>query len=254
MFILGIDTSGRDGSVALARESEGRFEVLGAAPLAGGTYSAQLIPAISALLASASLAKSAIDLLAVASGPGSFTGLRVGLSTVKGLAEALKKPIVAVSVLAATAAACRAVGFGDCRARCTARRGVRGRVPGGVQRSGCGIESAPHRGSSAEFGGIRRLDACARSRAGYLHARCKRRECFASGRLSRAKSSASAGGPHRALGSGAISAGADHLIRSSGRKLPAPLGRGDISRSQAGTAAGVTACACARRSSAISPA
>ena len=105
MLILGIDTSGRDGSVALARESDGRFEVLGAAPLAGGTYSAQLIPAISALLASASLAKSAIDLLAVASGPGSFTGLRVGLSTVKGLAEALNKPIVAVSVLAATAAA-----------------------------------------------------------------------------------------------------------------------------------------------------
>jgi tRNA threonylcarbamoyladenosine biosynthesis protein TsaB len=105
MFILGIDTSGRDGSVALARESGGCFEVLGAAPLAGRTYSAQLIPAISALLASASLAKSAIDLLAVASGPGSFTGLRVGLSTVKGLAEALTKPIVAVSVLAATAVA-----------------------------------------------------------------------------------------------------------------------------------------------------
>ena len=105
MFILGIDTSGRDGSVVLARESGGCFEVLGAAPLAGGTYSAQLIPAISALVAGASLAKSAIDLLAVASGPGSFTGLRVGLSTVKGLAEALKKPIVAVSVLAATAVA-----------------------------------------------------------------------------------------------------------------------------------------------------
>ena len=107
MVILGIDTSGRDGSVALARGSGEGFEVLGSMPIAGGTYSAQLIPAISALLAGASLAKSAIDLLAVASGPGSFTGLRVGLSTVKGLAEALRKPIVAVSLLAATAAAAR---------------------------------------------------------------------------------------------------------------------------------------------------
>jgi tRNA threonylcarbamoyladenosine biosynthesis protein TsaB len=107
MIILGIDTSGRDGSVALARGSGERFEVLGLMPLVGGTYSAQLIPAIAVLLAGASLAKRAIDLLAVASGPGSFTGLRVGLSTVKGLAEALTKPIVAVSLLASTAAAAR---------------------------------------------------------------------------------------------------------------------------------------------------
>lgn len=107
MIILGIDTSGRDGSVALARGSSERFEVLGFTPIAGGTYSAQLIPAIAALLTGASLAKSAIDLLAVASGPGSFTGLRVGLSTVKGLVEALMKPIVAVSSLEATAAASR---------------------------------------------------------------------------------------------------------------------------------------------------
>ncbi|MGA2962085.1 MAG: tRNA (adenosine(37)-N6)-threonylcarbamoyltransferase complex dimerization subunit type 1 TsaB [Candidatus Korobacteraceae bacterium] len=107
MIILGIDTSGRDGSVALARGSGERFEVLGLMPLAGRTFSEQLIPAIAALLTGASLAKSAIDLLAVASGPGSFTGLRVGLATVKGLAEALGKPIVAVSLLAATAAASR---------------------------------------------------------------------------------------------------------------------------------------------------
>jgi tRNA threonylcarbamoyladenosine biosynthesis protein TsaB len=107
MVILGIDTSGRAGSVALARGSGERFEVLGISPLAGKTYSAQLIPAISDLLAGALLAKGAIDLLAVASGPGSFTGLRVALSTVKGLADALGKPIVAVSQLAATAAAAR---------------------------------------------------------------------------------------------------------------------------------------------------
>ena len=110
MIILGIDTSGRDGSVALARANGERFELLGQVPIAAGTYSAQLIPAISVVLAGATLPKSAIDLLAVASGPGSFTGLRVGLSTVKGLAEALRKPIVAVSVLAAAAAASQHTG------------------------------------------------------------------------------------------------------------------------------------------------
>jgi tRNA threonylcarbamoyladenosine biosynthesis protein TsaB len=110
MIILGVDTSGRDGSAALARGSGERFEVLATVSIAGRTYSAQLIPAISALLEGASLAKSGLDLLAVASGPGSFTGLRVGLSTVKALGQALKKPIVAVSVLAATAIAGRQSG------------------------------------------------------------------------------------------------------------------------------------------------
>jgi tRNA threonylcarbamoyladenosine biosynthesis protein TsaB len=107
MIILGMDTSGRDGSVALARGSGERFEVLGFAPLTGGDYAAQLIPAIAALLTGASLTKGEVDLLAVASGPGSFTGLRVGLSTVKGWVEALTKPIVAVSSLEAAAAASR---------------------------------------------------------------------------------------------------------------------------------------------------
>lgn len=105
MIILAIDTAGREGSVALARGGGGSFEVLGLAPLAGGTYSAQLIPRIAGLLETAGVAKGAIDLLAVNSGPGSFTGLRVGLSTVKGLAESLYKPIVAVSGLEALAIA-----------------------------------------------------------------------------------------------------------------------------------------------------
>ena len=107
MITLAIDTAGREGSVALAEAGHGRWAVLGLAPLAGGTYSAQLIPAIAALLASAGVAKEAVDLLAVNSGPGSFTGLRVGLSTVKGLAESLHQPIVAISGLEALAIAAR---------------------------------------------------------------------------------------------------------------------------------------------------
>ncbi len=110
MLILGIDTSGRNGSVALLRfevstepRTSAGFETLELLPLAGGTYSAMLTPAISSMLARQGVLKSGIDALAVASGPGSFTGLRVGLSTVKALADALAKPIAAVSVLEAVA-------------------------------------------------------------------------------------------------------------------------------------------------------
>lgn len=103
MLILAVDTSGKRGSIALAR-CEGRdcaiFDVV---PLAGGTFSAQLVPQIAALLSKYGLSKKDIGGFAVASGPGSFTGLRVGLAAVKGLAEVLGKPIAAVSLLEALA-------------------------------------------------------------------------------------------------------------------------------------------------------
>lgn len=81
----------------------GAIETLELAPLAGGTYSAMLMPAIAAMLERHRVEKSAIGGFGVASGPGSFTGLRVGLSTVKALADALDKPIAAISVLEAAA-------------------------------------------------------------------------------------------------------------------------------------------------------
>jgi tRNA threonylcarbamoyladenosine biosynthesis protein TsaB len=62
-----------------------------------------LVPTLAALLQSHGFAAKDIGGFAVASGPGSFTGLRVGLSAVKGLAEVLDKPIAAVSVLEALA-------------------------------------------------------------------------------------------------------------------------------------------------------
>lgn len=110
MLICAIDTSGREGSLALAEGAEHSFELLHFAPIAGGTYSAQLIPALSVALTKTGKQKSEIGLFAVASGPGSFTGLRVGLSTVKALAEVLQVPVVAISVLEAVAFAAKGQG------------------------------------------------------------------------------------------------------------------------------------------------
>src|SRR5437773_2781133 len=107
MLILAVDTSGRNGGVALARDDAQAFKMLASAPLAGGSYSAQLVPQIAALLEEQKLTLDHIDAFAVAAGPGSFTGLRVGLASVKALAEISNKPIAAVSVLEAIAAAAR---------------------------------------------------------------------------------------------------------------------------------------------------
>jgi tRNA threonylcarbamoyladenosine biosynthesis protein TsaB len=71
----------------------------------GGTFSAQLVPQIAALLQKHGLSKSQIDAFIVVSGPGSFTGLRVGLAAIKALAEILQKPIVPVSLLEVVARA-----------------------------------------------------------------------------------------------------------------------------------------------------
>jgi tRNA threonylcarbamoyladenosine biosynthesis protein TsaB len=105
MVLLATDTSGRNGSLALARVAEGRSEIelLEVVPLAGGTFSSQLVPQIAALLGTHGFHKGDLVGFAVASGPGSFTGLRVGLAVIKALAEVLGKPISAVSRLEAVA-------------------------------------------------------------------------------------------------------------------------------------------------------
>lgn len=101
--LLVTDTSGKDGRLGLVRaggsSADGEIELLESVPLAGGTFSAQLVPQVAALLGKQNLSKNEIDAFVVISGPGSFTGLRVGLAAVKGLAEILQKPIVAVSLL-----------------------------------------------------------------------------------------------------------------------------------------------------------
>ena len=105
MLLLAADTSGKHGSIALARGDERSFEVLEVVPLAGDTFSAQLVPQIADLLSRHGFSKHNLDGFVVASGPGSFTGLRVGLAAIKGLAEVLRKPIAAASLLEVLAVA-----------------------------------------------------------------------------------------------------------------------------------------------------
>jgi tRNA threonylcarbamoyladenosine biosynthesis protein TsaB len=104
MLLLAIDTSGKDGSIALANCDADECQILGISPLDGGAFSAQLVPQIAALLKKHDFTKKDIGAFAATSGPGSFTGLRVGLAAIKALAEVLNKPIAAVSLLEAIAA------------------------------------------------------------------------------------------------------------------------------------------------------
>lgn len=103
MLILAIDTSGRHGSIALCRGDGRSFETLQLAELEGGTYSARLIPTISEILQQNKIKMADVDGFVLISGPGSFTGLRVGLATVKGLCEVLHKPLATVSMFEAVA-------------------------------------------------------------------------------------------------------------------------------------------------------
>ncbi len=96
MKILAFDTSSTSGSVALL--DDGR---LVGEYTAGdvGTHADWLMRTVSALLRDSSCKIDEIDLFATGVGPGSFTGLRVGISTIKGLAWALKKDVAGVSTL-----------------------------------------------------------------------------------------------------------------------------------------------------------
>jgi tRNA threonylcarbamoyladenosine biosynthesis protein TsaB len=106
MLLLAIDTSGKNGSIALARAGEragdgSDVDVIDVVSLAGGTFSAELVPQVAALLSGRGFTKEDVGAFAVASGPGSFTGVRIGLAVVKGLAEVLGKPIASLSLLEA---------------------------------------------------------------------------------------------------------------------------------------------------------
>jgi tRNA threonylcarbamoyladenosine biosynthesis protein TsaB len=100
MRILAVDTTTSNGSVALLEDRRLVGEIAGES---GTTHSARLLGAVDHLLRSESLAIAHVDAFAVAAGPGSFTGIRIGLSTVKALAFASGRPVVPVSSLRALA-------------------------------------------------------------------------------------------------------------------------------------------------------
>ena len=100
MRILGVDTSTSCGSLGIVDDDAVVAEY---ALFRDETHSTRLVPAIQALLKEARLGLDEIDGLAVSLGPGSFTGLRVGLSAVKGLALAAERPVVGVPTLDALA-------------------------------------------------------------------------------------------------------------------------------------------------------
>lgn len=107
MIILGIDCSSRQSSVCITKDGNAIYTVVQNTPI---THSQNLLPMIKSALEVCCVDIKTVDIFAVTVGPGSFTGLRIGLGLVKGMATALGTPCVGVSSLSALAAACQLEG------------------------------------------------------------------------------------------------------------------------------------------------
>jgi tRNA threonylcarbamoyladenosine biosynthesis protein TsaB len=131
-WLLAIECATRSASVALLRDGA----VVGERTcLDRGNHAEHLLGMLDDLLADASISLEAVDGLAVSIGPGSFTSIRVGIATVKGLAFGSDTPVAPISTLAALALEAGAVAGTDVAAALDARRGE---VYGGVFRCGAG--------------------------------------------------------------------------------------------------------------------
>lgn len=111
MKILSFESSAVSASVALTEHDK---LVAHSFQNCGLTHSRTLLPMTEALLANCGISLSEIDGFAISAGPGSFTGLRIGVATVKGLCFASDKPCVAVSTLEAMACSARSLGSDIC--------------------------------------------------------------------------------------------------------------------------------------------
>jgi tRNA threonylcarbamoyladenosine biosynthesis protein TsaB len=100
MLVLALDSTTRGGSVALARDGA-MLEVL--AGDAGRPHAERLPADLQHVLARRGLSLTDVDVFAVAVGPGSFTGLRIGIAAIQGCAFAAGKPVIGVSALEALA-------------------------------------------------------------------------------------------------------------------------------------------------------
>ena len=100
MIVLALDSTAQTGAVTLCRDRK----LLASITLnTGNTHSETLLPSVEALLTMCGLTAGDVDLFACAKGPGSFTGVRIGVSTVKGMAFGTDKPCIGVSTLEALA-------------------------------------------------------------------------------------------------------------------------------------------------------
>ena len=104
-LLLAVDTCGPEGSIALGQQLFGKFRKLGDVQLGGRRNSETLVGEIIGLLRMAEVRLASLNAIVVVNGPGSFTGVRVGVSAVKGLAEGNQTPVVAVSRLEVLASA-----------------------------------------------------------------------------------------------------------------------------------------------------
>ena len=109
--VLSVDAAGKGLSLAVA---DGDKLVASCCLNVGLTHSERLLPMLQALLAGAGLTLADMDMVAVTNGPGSFTGLRIGLATAKGLAEGQGLPLLPVGTLEAEAYAVRQMGAFIC--------------------------------------------------------------------------------------------------------------------------------------------
>ncbi len=101
MLLLALDTSTRQSSIALCSKDELYIEYTW---FSGNNHSVELLANIQRCVAASQFSLQQLDAVAVASGPGSFNGVRVALATAKALAFALKKPLIGVSTLEIIAA------------------------------------------------------------------------------------------------------------------------------------------------------
>ena len=100
MILLCLDTSGPVAGVALMEDGKVRYEAMAVNAF---THSQSILPMVEEACLRTGLEIGNVDYFAVTAGPGSFTGVRIGISTVKGLAQGCNKPCIAVDALEAMA-------------------------------------------------------------------------------------------------------------------------------------------------------
>ena len=131
MILLGIDTATSTGGVGIVEATASGTRILAEdSRAAGRTHGAQILEQMEAALVAADLELSSVDAFAVANGPGSFTGQRVGMATAKSLAWSCDRPLIGVPTLEAWASRVRegSVGVAPPQAICVALDARKGEV------------------------------------------------------------------------------------------------------------------------------